>query len=135
MVINLATNDDNAFHTTDSQMADVLRMDGEAYVEEDLIKVSDAIADFMTMVRRNNPNAYIIWAFGMIETGLSNMVRASVKKYCEVLGDNRAEYLALPATSDETMGSRCHPGRKNHEQAAKVLSERIDILVREGKVY
>lgn len=128
VVINLATNDDGAFHNTDVETADVLRMDGDKYLEEDRLKLRDAIVDFVAKVRRNNSDAYIIWAFGMIESGLFDTVKEGVERYREVYGDDKAEFLALPANSDETMGSRCHPGRKNHEEAAYVISERIAAL-------
>lgn len=134
VIINLATNDDGAFHNTDPELMNVLRMNGNEYVQEDIDKLSDAIVDFIAMVRRNNPNAYIIWAFGMIETGLTDIVRNAVNKYREVTGDNRAEFIRLPVTNEETIGSRCHPGRKNHEQAARVLSDRICVLRDSGLI-
>lgn len=134
VVINLATNDEGAFHNTDPETMNVLRMNGDEYVEEDLNKVRDAIADFIAKVRRNNPDAYIMWAFGMIETGLADTVKAGVDKYRDIATDDKVEFVALPVNTDETMGSRFHPGRKNHEQSANVLSTRIRALRESGVI-
>ena len=41
--------------------------------------------------------------------------------YVRSTGDMKVSVFQLPDTTDETMGSRYHPGRLAHERAAKEL--------------
>lgn len=76
-------------------------------------------------LRERNPEAYIIWALGMLGGGLFPLVRRAVTQYKTESGDERIEFVPLTEANDETVGSRCHPGRKNHLEAAEKLTGKI----------
>ena len=142
--VNLGTNDDGAFHYapyTDPETKEVtkLHMDGESfengeykagdsYAPEDLERVKAAAKAFLYLLRRNNPEAYIIWAYGMLGDALAGVLGEVIEKYREESGDTRVEYLPLPATTPETTGARFHPGAAAHRAAAEVIVRRIKEL-------
>jgi len=56
-------------------------------------------------------------------TGVVRELREAIHEYKKETGDRNGEFLLLPATTDETMGSRGHSGKKAHAQAAEVLAD------------
>lgn len=122
VIINLGTNDDGAFHNDECENADILKMINDDYLEEDRIKVRDAIVEFLKLIRDKNPDAFIGWAYGMIGDKLESTILEAVKIYSGEYHDNNIEYIKLPEVTDKTTGSRCHPGRKAHKEVAKLLS-------------
>lgn len=129
--INLGTNDDGAFHNppyTDPETGEVskLRMTDEtSYLPEDLKLVQDAATEFLKKIRRCNPEAYILWCYGILGTPLLSVLRAGLEAYTKESGDRRAEILLLPETTEETIGARMHPGEPAHRLAADVIVQRI----------
>lgn len=115
IVINLGTNDGNAFGAP------------SYYLDEKtgIIKVTDAVKEFLYNVRRDNPKAQIFWAVGSFPMTITPYIKSAVEEYTAESGDERCEALVFPTLSDETLGSRSHPGRKWHEQVAELLAERI----------
>lgn len=110
VIINLGTNDASAFSKEDG-----------VYLGEDIEKVQAGIISFLKKVRKNNPNAYIIWALGMFDSPFVEYVKEGVEKYIEQSKDEKTMFVKLPAMTEETTGARFHPGVKNHEQAAETL--------------
>lgn len=135
IVINLATNDACAFTTPewiDEKTGKGYKMrineDG-SYHKEDLVSIQKAMGDFLAKLRKYNPDAYLIWGFGMLGTGLWETVKEGVELYKKQSGDQKVMSLLLPDTTEETFGARQHPGVKVHEAASKVLAEKINELL------
>ena len=132
--VNLGTNDDGAFHNpafTDPVTGETmkLRMEGDEYVEEDRLKVQEAMRDFLETLRKNNPKAYILWCFGILGDKMGATIRAAIDEYAQASGDTRVEYVAIPETTPETVGARWHPGCLAHRAAADVIVRRIRELI------
>ncbi|MBO4809030.1 MAG: SGNH/GDSL hydrolase family protein [Lachnospiraceae bacterium] len=106
VVINLGTND-------------------KAVLSEEPENIRDAIVSFLETVRRNNKRAHIIWAYGMAGHDLSAIIDEAIRIYTHGSGDRKVSFLELPEVTDETLGSRSHPGPVAHEIAADLICERI----------
>lgn len=78
---------------------------------------------FLKDLRRKNPNAWLVWAYGMLGREMAGEIQDAILDYQKQVGDQKVEFLLLPATTDETMGSRSHSGKKAHAQAAEVLAD------------
>ncbi len=126
VIINLGTNDAGAmdnptWHGPDGQ---VFRQTGDA---AGLTRFTAAAADFLKTLRHHNPAAKLIWTYGMIEGPLSpalgSKLAETVAQYCRETGDRDTYYLQLPAVTNETMGSRQHPGPLCHQAAAEVTAK------------
>lgn len=89
----------------------------------------DAVTDFMYKVRANNPNSYIIWAYGMCDHTMEEYLREGVEIYKTNSGDDRAAFVLLPEGNPEWVGSRSHPGVKDHAAAAEVLINFISKII------
>lgn len=122
IVINLGTNDDFAFKNEDCPNRDALTMEGDKYKESDRMKVRDAIVDFLEMVRRNNPEANIYWAFGILGCLMGETIQEAIEIYNNKSYGKKVSYIALPETQDDEFGSRSHPGVKAHRKAADKIS-------------
>lgn len=135
IIINLGTNDASAFHqpawhdpVTGETFKQHLLPDG-SYDPSDLERLKQAIIHFLAFIRRNNPNSFIVWAYGMAGYELTLPIVEAIGEYGRQSKDKKVSFLQLPATTDETVGSRCHPGPKAHEQAAKILTEYLKTLL------
>lgn len=133
VVINLGTNDGGAFHNpewcdtaTGRKNKMYLGADGQP-APECLKKVEGAVTGFLKTVRKNNPSAYVLWAYGMMGTVVESGIKAGITAYCEETGDERVRYIALEEIQGEEIGARFHPGicghKKTAEQICKVISE------------
>ncbi len=128
VVVNLGTNDASAFHSpewTDAASGERhkqrLNEDG-TYNEEDLKAFEKAVIDFLKKIRTYNRKAHIVWAYGMAGLALMPALYRAVNEYVRLTGDRKASVFQLPNTTEETMGSRSHPGKPAHEKAAKELA-------------
>ena len=86
------------------------------------------------MIRRCNPGAYMIWAYGMLGDPLRPQLTEAIRRYQEQTGDTRAEYLPLPNTEPGEFGCRLHPGLPSHKKAAQAIAARIRELQAQGLV-
>jgi len=130
VIINLGTNDDGAFHNTECDNASLLRMVGDDYLEEDRIKVRDAMIAFLKLVRKNNPKAYIGWAFGVLGDKMESTIKEALEIYIYDSKDINAGYIKLPELTDKTVGARCHPGKKAHKEMAKVIAKELKHIIK-----
>ena len=128
MILNIGTNDESAFRNPawlDPVTGKAYKLrtlpDGSCH-PEDVRRLQDAACDFLTVLRKRNPRAVLIWSYGMLGSGLQDVLQGAVRQYCSRSGDTRAFYLPLPDTTDETVGSRQHPGALAHRAAAEVLT-------------
>lgn len=109
IVINLGTNDANCIG--------------------DVKLIQNAIVDFLKTVRECNRQASIIWCYGMLDVPLEKEIREAIAMYVAMTGDQHVDYLRLPCVTQETTGSRQHPGVLCHKQAADVLASFIKNIV------
>ena len=128
--VNLGTNDDGAFHNEgftdpDTGITYKLRMNGDEYVREDIIKVRDAVSGFLKTLRKNNPKAKIYWCFGILGDAMKPVIEEAMDLYKKETDDQNIGYIVLPNTDDDTVGSRMHPGYYAHLKAADAIVERI----------
>lgn len=128
VVINLGTNDKCAFTMppfTDPDTGEVYKLhtlpDGNMD-PADVKRFEDGVLDFLKMLRRDNPDAYLVWALGMLGNGLNDACQRAVDRFKAETGDRRADFLALPDTAPGEFGSRQHPGHRSHVHASRVLT-------------
>lgn len=134
VVVNLGTNDGSAFRQppwvdpeTGRSYQQRTNPDGTRNAEDEE-KLRLAIRSFLRTLRRCNPNAHLLWAYGMLGAPLEDLIRGAVETYAREEGDARAHFFLLPMGPEDGMGARNHPGLAMHERAAQALAERIRAL-------
>ena len=127
IVVNLGTNDATGFNQPPFTNPDTgeatklyLNEDG-SHNREDILKIENAIVDFLCMLRKHNKKAHIVWCYGMLGYDLSNGITEAINKYRSDYNDHNVAYLQLPNTTMERLGAHMHPGVKSHEIASEVL--------------
>ncbi len=128
VIVNLGTNDGNALHNppwcdpvTGQQFALHSLPDGSP-CPADAELITQAVCDFLAVLRKNNPHALLIWCYGMLGSPLRSVLESGVARYRNRSGDALAFYLPLPDTTPDTLGARQHPGLAAHRAAAQVLT-------------
>ncbi|MBO5797755.1 MAG: NAD-binding protein, partial [Clostridia bacterium] len=85
---------------------------------------ADAVS-FIQMVREKNPNAIIIWTYGMMGNGLQSALEAAVKQVADA-GDNKVFYLPLANYVTSTEGVAVgHPTVQTDINRSLVLAKFI----------
>ena len=122
VIINLGTNDASAMRNPPWRGPDgrTFRQTGDA---AGLELFTAAAVDFLKALRRHNPDAKLVWVYGMVEDPLGSTLAEAVLRFRGETGDKDACYLQLPAATRETMGSRQHPGPLCHQAAAEAMAE------------
>lgn len=129
IIVNLGTNDASAFEQpewTDPVTGRTFKQHKEpdgTYRQEDIARFKQAVIDFLTMLRRNNPTSHIVWAYGMLGYDLTFAITDAMNAYQKAAGDYNIAFLQLPNTTESTVGSHAHPGEKSHARAAQVIIE------------
>jgi len=128
ILINLGTNDSNAMTISAWHGPD-----GTRFKQEDTPQcrqqIEDAAVSFLHKLRRLNPGAKLVWAYGMAGGALRPQLENAVSRFRAGTGDEDAYFLPLPAVRPETMGSRLHPGPACHREAADTIASFLrDIL-------
>ena len=129
VIVNLGTNDNGAFYQPPWQQEEFkdkykLNYDGDKVSEKDSEIIIEAVKDFLKIIRRNNPNAIIIWCWGMIKLKLvPPLIQVGIEEYIFESQDKKVYTLELDSMEDvekedEDKGSRGHPGPKTHKLAA-----------------
>ncbi|URJ59341.1 hypothetical protein [Paenibacillus polymyxa] len=98
-----------------------LNEDG-TFNEEDLQAFESAIECFLVKLRNCNPAAHIVWAYGMLGTPMMPSIYRAVDAYKKTTRDRNVSVFQLPNTTEETIGSRSHPGLSAHTKAADELT-------------
>ncbi|MEK4663667.1 SGNH/GDSL hydrolase family protein [Priestia sp. FSL H7-0729] len=131
VVVNLGSNDGGAFQSpewTDPDTGKVykqrLNEDG-TYHEEDLAAFEKAVEQFLFKLRKNNPAAHLVWAYGMLGFPMMPAIYRAVDGYTKKTGDRKVTVIQLPDTTEETVGARTHPGELSHRRTAEVLAEYV----------
>lgn len=52
---------------------------------------------------------------------MAPFIKEAIATYEKESGDNKVSFIALPDTTEQTVGARQHPGELSHKQASKVL--------------
>lgn len=137
VVINLGTNDGGAFRspewrdeTTGETHKQRLNEDG-SYNDLDLQAFERAAENFLVKIRKNNKDAHIVWAYGMLGIPMMPAISRAVDAFVKETGDRKVTVFQLPITTDETVGARNHPGILAHQQAAKALSGYVKEILKE----
>jgi lysophospholipase L1-like esterase len=128
VVVNLGTNDGGAFYSPEwidpaSGQVYKQRLDEDgSFHAEDLQAFEAAAEAFLVKLRQHNPEAHIVWVYGMLGLPMMPFIYRAVNSYTAKSGDRKVTVFQLPNMTEESTGSRSHPGKLAHEQAAKVLS-------------
>jgi hypothetical protein len=135
VIVNLGTNDTFAFDNapwTDLETGVSYKQrknpDG-TYNKDDVQLVQDDLKAFLYTLRDVNPDATIIWCYGMIGTSLQLSICQTIAEYINETDDHKISYLQLPDRDSQNVGSRDHPGGLAHRQAASVLVKYIKSLL------
>lgn len=119
--INLGSNDFNAMGISAWHGPD-----GTRFKQEDTPAcrrlIEAAALAFLHKLRRLNPGAKLVWAYGMAGDALRPQLEGAVERFREETGDREAYYLPLPAAAEAELGSRRHPGPACHEAAARAAA-------------
>ena len=141
VIINLGTNDEHAFSNPpwtgpDGAQHKLRTLPDGRFDPADAGRLTQAVCDFLALVRSKNPQALLVWAYGMLGGGLAPLLEAGMERYRTQSGDARAALLRLPETTPATVGARRHPGAAAHRAAAGVLAAYLQTnLAKEGDCY
>ena len=104
VIINLGTNDDNCCKD-----------------ENERKKVTLAVENFLKEVRSDNPEAQLVWAYGMLGDSMESPIQMGIVQYQKESHDSRVHFLPLVNTTEKTKGARMHPGELSHRQAKETI--------------
>ena len=131
IVVNLGTNDASAFsqpawhdEVTGESFQQVTREDGSldpTCVE----RFEQAVLRFLYQLRAHNPNSRILWVYGMIGNLMQPYIEHAIASYQQETKDNKVDFLLLPEITEESTGSRSHPGFPSHQDTADRIADRI----------
>lgn len=122
VIINLGTNDAGASHNppwTDPQSGETY---GQNTTPAHRAQLEQAVVDGLQMLRRCNPQALLVWVYGMLGDELRPTLEQAIARYRRETGDDRVCFFPLPDTTPETVGARRHPGVQSHRRAADALT-------------
>lgn len=137
VVLNLGTNDDGAFFQPPwkdekSGIEYKLELDGGKISASDNEYIVQRAKNFLSLIRKHNKNAQIIWCYGMIKLKfIPECLNTAIKQWKKETGDSKIHLLELDSMEDveknyEDKGSRGHPGKKVHKLAAEKLKKLIE---------
>ena len=92
----------------------------------DIEDFQNGVYSFIKLVRQKNPNAQIIWAYGMRSDKMTAEVDAAIQAAVAQLqteGDSKVHYLALPLANDMHLN---HPTAAAYEPSGELLIEKIE---------
>lgn len=122
VILNLGTNDNSAFVQPVFKDSN----GNEHPVDKNIIP--QAAASFLQNIRKHNPDAVIIWTFGMMTLDVfPPLLKQGFDSYIKSSGDKKAFLLELDSMDKiemlpEDHGSRGHPGALTHKKAAEKIT-------------
>lgn len=128
VIINLGSNDEYAFRAApweDPASGKTYKLHGDA----DYARLKAAAKNFIGEIRRHNPQALIIWCYGMFLTGCMDLFRSAVEEFRAENGDDKVRFIELSPMDDTTAGAQKHPGPLCHKEAADLLTA---VLLKKG---
>lgn len=129
VIVNLGTNDCNAFDNPawldpeTGRSFKLRRLEDGRFHPEDAVRLAGAVCSFLKLIRTKNPQAWIVWVYGMLGSRLLPLLQCGVEQYRAETGDDRVQLLELPDTKLEQLGARQHPGVEAHRAAACILTD------------
>jgi len=127
-IINLGSNDEYAFRAEpweDPASGKTYKLHGDA----DYARLKAAAKNFIGEIRRHNPQALIIWCYGMFLTGCMDLFRSAVEEFRAENGDDKVRFIELSPMDDTTAGAQKHPGPLCHKEVADLLTA---VLLKKG---
>ena len=110
IVLNLGTNDNSYCR-------------GNAAREAEFVK---CYQDFVTCIRKNNPNVYILCTYGLMNCELTRSIEEALNRYRQATGDERISFLPLPTHTDaDGYVVDYHPSLGTHRRAAEIVTAKI----------
>lgn len=128
VIINLGSNDEYAFRAApweDPASGKTYKLHGDA----DYARLKAAAKNFIGKIRRRNPEALIIWCYGMFLTGCMDLFRSAVEEFRAENRDDKVRFIELSPMDDTTAGAQKHPGPLCHKEAADLLTA---VLLKKG---
>lgn len=131
LVVNLGTNDAFSFEffgqtdPGDGFVGQMRKNTNGSMNKEDLEKISGAVYKFLVKLREKNPDAYIMWCYGMMGKAIEDTIKTGIFEYCNRCNDSKVQYIALPETKECDLGCREHPCIAAHEKVASILISQI----------
>ena len=116
VVINLGTNDSSALTKVAADELPLVRAE-----------LRTRAVELMEAVRARYPHAVILWAYGLCGHPVEEILRGAVSDMRDN-GDANAYYLSL--SEAQSLGSRMHPSRDAHRQAAKEICDELKKLLK-----
>ena len=116
VVINLGTNDSSALTKIEAGELPLVRAELRARAVE-----------LMEAVRARYPRAVILWAYGLCGRPVEEILKGAVKDIQDN-GDKNTHYLSL--SEAKSLGSRMHPSRDAHRQAAAEITAELKKLLK-----
>lgn len=134
VVINLGTNDTGSFRNppwkdpeTGIEYKQRTNDDG-SFNSEDTEKITVSACKFLIQIREKNPDAKIIWAYGMLGSELESFILEAIERFKRTGGTN-VFFVKLPNMEKGEEGSREHPGYLSHKKASDVLSSALEKIL------
>ena len=124
VIINLGSNDEYAFRAApweDPASGKTYKLHGDA----DYARLKAAAKNFIGEIRRRNPQALIIWCYGMFLTGCMDLFRSAVEEFRAENADDKVAFIELSPMDDTTAGAQKHPGPLCHKEAADLLTKTL----------
>ena len=127
VIINLGTNDGGSFQNPawmdpESGLFYQQRRDPDGQMNRECLDhFEKAVRDFLTKLRRCNPDSYLLWVYGMIGHDMEPYLQHAVAQYQSESGDTQVSYLSLPDMQAGWQGANDHPGLPSHEAAAETI--------------
>ncbi len=122
VIINLGSNDEYAFRAApweDPASGKTYKLHGDV----DYARLKAAAKNFIGEIRRHNPQALIIWCYGMFLTGCMDLFRSAVEEFRAENADDKVRFIELSPMDDTTAGAQKHPGPLCHKEAADLISK------------
>ena len=130
IIIHLGTNDTNSILRNKYSFYDegdkVERMrDITLRISEDEgLQLSEAVYDFLKLIRKYNSKAKIIWTYGVLLVQAEDIITKGINKYIKDYNDNKVYYYTTINSLDD-LGAFNHPSNHFHDLMAKQLYEKI----------
>ena len=134
VIVNLGTNDGGSTENpawTDPGTGVTYKqapITQEGWEAESRKRFEDATVNFLNLIREKNPDAYIIWVYGMCGSLMEPYIMDAIERYKVESGDARVWYQALPECPEDKLGSHWHPGASHHQKYADVIIDEINRL-------
>lgn len=131
VIVNLGTNDAGAYsqpeyknEKTGATFKNKVLENGKRDPES-VKGFEQALIGFLHMLRKNNPNAPILWCYGVCSHVIDSDITEAIDSYVAETGDKKVFYLSLPQNTQEQIGARWHPGVLAHKMMAELVVAKL----------